>query len=123
MFTTRGFKRAIALLGMLSAVMAGGLVGTDTASAEGEPGITWPTFTELNPTTTPYELATSYDGSGFLFVLRQDGERRLRRIGVSDVVSRDVAVDPYVIWSAGLTSGAQYDVKSFTITARYWDIR
>ena len=31
--------------------------------------------------------------------------------------------NPYILWSAGLSVGAQFDIKSFTITARYWDVR
>jgi hypothetical protein len=30
---------------------------------------------------------------------------------------------PYVVWSVGLAEGAKYDVKSFKVSVRYWDIR
>jgi hypothetical protein len=45
-----------------------------------------------------------------------------RRLG-SKVVHGDPAAEkPYVVWSAGLAEGAQYDVKNFVVEASYYDI-
>lgn len=68
MFSLGIHRRALALTAVVAALVGGGLAAIAPASAEGDPVITWPTITALNPTTTDYPVTTSYDGADHLFL-------------------------------------------------------
>ena len=68
MFSLGIHRRALALTAAAASLVGGGLTAIAPASAEGEPVITWPTITALNPTTTDYPVTTSYDGADHLFL-------------------------------------------------------
>ena len=68
MFSLGIHRRALALAVATASIVAGGLAAAP-ASAEGEPVITWPTVTDLNPSTSQYPLTVQYDGPDHLFVV------------------------------------------------------
>ncbi|WP_183095915.1 hypothetical protein [Nocardioides stalactiti] len=68
----RARTRALVLT-VMGAVVGAGLAAAPSQAAEGDPVVTWPTATRVNPTTTSYPLTITYAGSEFLFLTLASG--------------------------------------------------